>query len=151
MNTSGQPRLDYRKASAIALPALLALQRASDKSALEKPLVELVKLRASQINGCAYCMDLHFREARAAGEDEKRLVTLSAWEELDYFTAREKAALRWTEALTRLSAGGVPAETYDAVKPEFSDEELSELTLAIATINAWNRFAVGFAMPPRFA
>jgi AhpD family alkylhydroperoxidase len=134
----------------VALPAMLALQKAADHSGLEPQLIELVKLRASQINACAYCMDMHFREARKAGEEERRLVTLSAWRELDYYTPREKAALLWTETLTRLADHGVSDETFDAVKAHFTDAEISGLTLAIVAINGWNRFSVGFRVPPGF-
>ena len=150
-STATQPRLNYRKASSIAVPAMLALQQAVNRSGLEPSLQELVKLRASQINNCAFCMDMHFREARQKGEREERLVLLSAWEELDSFTPRERAALRWTEALTRLASGRVSDEVFAEAREQFSEEELTSLTLAIVAINGWNRFSVGFRMPPGFA
>ncbi|HWB06960.1 MAG TPA: carboxymuconolactone decarboxylase family protein [Verrucomicrobiales bacterium] len=151
MNTAtASPRIDYRKASTLALPAMLALQNAANKSGLEPALVELVKLRASQINGCAYCMDMHFRDARKAGEEERRLVTLSAWRELDYYTPREKTALLWTETLTRMADHHISDEVFHQVKEQFSETEMVNLTLVIVAINGWNRFAAGFAVPPGF-
>ncbi|MBS0664731.1 MAG: carboxymuconolactone decarboxylase family protein [Verrucomicrobia bacterium] len=145
------PRVNYRTASSLALPAMLALQQAVNRCGLEPSLLELVKLRASQLNHCAFCMEMHFREARAQGEREDRLVLLSAWEELDWYTPRERAALRWTEALTRLADGPVTDELFAAVRAHFSEAELTHLTLAIVAINGWNRFSVGFRVPPRFA
>ena len=149
--TTAQPRLNYGKASPAALQAMFALQMAVNKTGLEKPLMELVKLRASLINGCAFCIDLHFREARAAGESEERLYLLSACQEThDLYTAREKAALRWTEALTKLAGNHVSDELFEEVSEHFTDVEMTNLTLAIVTINGWNRFSVGFATPIRF-
>ncbi len=146
-----QPRLNYRNASPAAVQAMFALQMVVNKSGLEKPLLELVKLRASLLNGCAYCIDMHFREAKAAGEREERLYLLSAWEEThELYTAREKAALRWTDALTKLAGNHVSDELFEDVSEYFTDEELTNLTLAIVAINGWNRFSVGFAMPIRF-
>lgn len=146
-----QPRLNYRQASPAALQAMFALQMASNKSGLEKPLVQLVKLRASLLNGCAFCIDMHFREAKAAGESEERLYLLSAWQEThELYTAREKAALLWTDALTKLAGTPVSDETFEAVSEHYTEEEMVNLTLAIVTINGWNRFSVGFAMPIRF-
>ena len=130
---------------------MLALQMASNKSGLEKPLMELVKLRASLLNGCAFCIDMHFREARAAGETEERLYLLSAWQETqDLYTTREEAALRWTDALTKLAGHHVTDELFEEVSDSFTDEEMANLTLAIVAINGWNRFSVGFAMPIRY-
>ena len=149
--TTAQPRLNYRKASPAAFQAMMALQMASNKSGLEKPLMELVKLRASLLNGCAFCIDMHFREAKAAGESEERLYLLSAWQEThELYTAREKAALRWTDALTRLAGNHVSDELFEDVSGHFTDEEMANLTLAIVAINGWNRFSVGFAMPIRY-
>ncbi|HYP15816.1 MAG TPA: carboxymuconolactone decarboxylase family protein [Opitutus sp.] len=149
--TSAQPRLNYRKASPAAFQAMGALQLAVNKSGLEKSLVELVKLRASLLNGCAFCIDMHFREAKAAGEREERLYLLSAWPEThDLYTPREQAALRWTDALTKLAGNHVTDELFEDVSDQFTDQELTELTLAIVAINGWNRFSVGFAMPIRF-
>jgi len=148
---TAQPRLNYRKASPAAYQAMWALQTAANNGGLEKSLIELVKLRASLLNGCAFCIDMHFRSAKAAGEREERLVLLSAWQEArDLYTARERAALRWTDALTRLAGNHVSDETFEEVSEHFTDEEMTNLTLAIVAINGWNRFSVGFAMPVRF-
>jgi AhpD family alkylhydroperoxidase len=130
---------------------MVALHIAANQTGLEKPLLELVKQRASLLNGCAYCIEQHFREAVAAGETQERMLLLSAWEETrGIYTTREQAALRWTDALTKLAAHHVSDETFEAVRAHFTDEEMANLTLAIVTINGWNRFSVGFAMPPRF-
>ena len=104
----------------------------------------MVKLRASQMNGCAYCIDMHWKDARAAGESEQRLYGLDAWREASYYTDRERAALEWTEALTNITDGHVPDAVYDAVRGHFSDKELADLTWAVAAINAWNRVAIAF-------
>jgi AhpD family alkylhydroperoxidase len=151
VSAGAQPRINYRKASPGAVQAMLALQMVANKSGLEKSLMELVKLRASLLNGCAYCIDMHFREAKAAGEREERIYLLSTWEEThDLYTAREKAALRWTDALTKLAGNHVSDETFEEVSEYFTDEEMGNLTLAIVAINGWNRFSVGFAMPVRY-
>jgi AhpD family alkylhydroperoxidase len=107
-----------------------------------------VKLRASQMNGCAYCIDMHWKDARAAGESEQRLYGLDAWEESPYYSDRERAALAWTEALTFISDHHVPDAVYEAVRPHFSEKELSDLTWAIAAINAWNRVAIALRSTP---
>jgi len=149
--TTAQPRLNYSKASPAAFQAMGALQMVANKSGLEKPLMELVKLRASLLNGCAFCIDMHYRDAKAAGESEARLYLLSAWQETrDLYTAREKAALRWTDALTKLAGNHVSDELFEEVREYFTDEEMANLTLAIVAINGWNRFSVGFATPIRF-
>jgi AhpD family alkylhydroperoxidase len=149
--TTAQPRLNYSKASPAAFQAMFALQMASNKNGPEKPLIELVKLRASLLNGCAFCIDMHTREARAEGESEERLYLLSAWQEAhDLYTAREQAALRWTDALTKLAGNHVSNELFENVRSHFTDEEMTNLTLAIVAINGWNRFSVGFATPIRF-
>ena len=138
---------DVNSAPAV-FPAMLALQKMVEESSLENSLVELVKLRASQINGCAFCIDMHFKDATAEGERADRLYLLDAWEEAGVYSARERAALRWTEALTRLADGPVLDEVFDEARAEFSEAELLELTLAIVAINGWNRFNVGFRVPP---
>jgi len=142
-----QPRLDYAAAAPEELRALFALEKQVRAGGLEKPLLELVRLRASQINGCAYCVDLHTRDARAAGEDERRLHTVAVWRETDLFTPRERAALAWTESLTLIASTHVPDEIYAAVKPHFTDAELVKLTLAVIAINAWNRVSITFRKP----
>ena len=144
MNT----RLDFYKANPEAIKAMIALEQRIGKSSLEKPLVELVRLRASQINGCAYCMDMHSADARKAGEDERRLATLGAWRETPFFTARERAALAWTEAVTLVSTTHVPDEVWESVQPEFTPEEMTDLTLLVVAINGWNRFSIAFRKMP---
>jgi AhpD family alkylhydroperoxidase len=149
--STAQPRLNYRKASPAAYQAMWALQTAANNGGLEKALMELVKLRASLLNGCAFCIDMHFRSAKAAGEREERLVLLSAWQEThDLYTPREQAALRWTDALTKLAGNHVSDETFEEVSEHFTEEEMTNLTLAIVAINGWNRFSVGFARPVRW-
>jgi AhpD family alkylhydroperoxidase len=134
-NINGYPR---------ALQAMLGLQRYVNESGLEHSLQELVKMRASQINGCAYCLDMHSKDARAAGETEQRLYMLDAWRESPVYTDRERAALEWTEAVTRVSEGHVPDSVYDVVRQHFSEEELVNLTLAVVAINGWNRLMISF-------
>lgn len=134
-----------------AYQAMAALQQYVDTCGLERPLLELVKVRASQINGCAYCIDMHTKDARALGETEQRLYLLDAWRESPFYSDRERAALEWTEAVTLITEGHVPDEVYDRVKPHFGPEELVNLTLAVATINSWNRLSIPFrAMPGEY-
>jgi AhpD family alkylhydroperoxidase len=123
------------------------LERVLVASGLERKLRELVKLRASQINGCAYCVDMHTKDARAIGEDEQRLHLVAVWREAPVFMTRERAALAWTEALTLLSETGAPDDVYDAMASEFDPAEQVALSLAIVAINGWNRLAVGFRQP----
>jgi AhpD family alkylhydroperoxidase len=127
--------------------AFLAFSNQVAASGLEKPLLELVKIRASQINQCAYCIDMHTKDARLAGETEQRIYALSAWRDTPFFTERERAALEWTEALTLLSKTGVPDEVYDRVREQFSEDELVHLSLAIVAINGWNRLNIAFRAP----
>ncbi len=141
-------RLNHWTAAPRAMQAMLALEKASRAQGLEHSLLELVKTRASQINRCAFCLDMHTRDARAAGETEERLHMLAAWEEATCYTPRERAALGWVDALTRLAETGAPAAAYDAMAAQFTPEEQVALTLAIVTINGWNRFAVGFRAEP---
>lgn len=146
------PRLPYYDAAPAVMKAMLALSAAAsagpEAGGLEHGLLELVKTRASQINRCAFCLDMHTREARAAGETEARLHMLAAWEEATCYTERERAALGWTEALTLIAQTGAPDAAYAALAAQFSPEEQVRLTLAIVTINGWNRFAVGFRAVP---
>ena len=144
-----QPRIDFYTASPDGLKAMIALEAAVSKLPLEKSLIELVKLRASQINGCAFCLDMHAADARKDGETERRLYTLSAWRETPFFTPRERAALAWTESLTQLSLTHAPDEDYAMLSAEFSPKEMVDLTVAISTINSWNRLAVGFRKMPQ--
>lgn len=129
------------------LRALLGLSVPAESSGLEPELLELVKMRASQINGCAFCLDMHAKDARAIGETEQRLYLLPAWRETDLYTDREKAALAWTEALTEIADDRVPDEVYEAVRPHFNDDELAFLTLAVIAINSFNRVNIAFRMP----
>ena len=141
-------RLDFYASSPEAIKAMVGLEQRINKSQLEQPLVELVRLRASQINGCAFCLDMHSSDARKAGEDARRLATLSAWRETPFFSERERAALAWTEALTLIHADHVPDAVWAAVKPHFSAEEITDLTLLIVAINGWNRFSIAFRKEP---
>ena len=137
-------RIDYAKVAPGALRAMYSLETYLRDCGLEASLIELVKMRASQINGCAYCLDMHSKDARAAGETEQRLYLLNAWREAPFYSKRERAALAWTEALTLVAENQVPDEVYDEVREHFDEQELVNLSLAIVTINGWNRLAVGF-------
>ena len=139
-----KPRLNPYQAAPVAMKALAALQAHVESSGLDPKLMELVKIRASQINGCAFCLHTHTRDARAKGESEERICLLDAWRESPLYSAHERAALAWTEAVTLVSQTHVPDAVYDEVRTEFEPEELVNLTLLIATINAWNRFAISF-------
>ena len=143
-----EARMDYAKAAPGVMRAMHGLDSYLANCGLEPRLRELVKLRASQINGCAYCVDMHSLDARALGETEQRLYALPVWQETPFFTERERAALLWTEKLTLISLDHVPDEVYEQVRSHFTEEELANLTLAIATINAWNRFGIGFRDVP---
>ena len=143
-----QARLDYTKASPEGVQAMYRLEHAVRTSGLEAKLLDLVKVRASLLNGCAYCIDMHTKDARAEGETEQRLYALSAWHETPFFSDRERAALAWTDALTNIQQGHAPDEVYGEVARQFTDTELMNLTLAITTINAWNRIALGFRVVP---
>ena len=146
-NQQAQARIDYWKVAPGAQQALFAVERYVRQSGLEPALLELVKLRASQINGCAYCVDMHTKEARAHGETEQRLYAVVVWREAPFFTARERAALAWTEAVTLVSQGHVPDEVYQLAREQFGEKELVDLTMALVSINAWNRLAVSFRIP----
>lgn len=137
-------RLDYRRANPKATQAMSDLERVVKDGGLDPSLLELVRMRASQINGCAYCIDMHSKNARAAGEREQRLYALSAWRETPFFDSRERAALHWTEAVTCISDVGVSNEDFLLAREQFSEAELVMLTLAIVAINGWNRLAISF-------
>ncbi len=143
-----EPRLDYRQAAAGAFQAMLGMEQYIRGCGLEHSLLELIKTRASQINGCAYCIDMHTKDARAAGETEQRLYGLSAWRETPFYTARERAALEWTETLTLIAQNDVSDELYARVREHFSEEELVNVTMVIITINGWNRLAIPFRTVP---
>jgi len=138
------PRLDVPKVAPEVYKAMLALEACVHQSGLESSLLELVKTRASQINHCAYCLDMHTKDARAHGETEQRLYTLPAWRETPFFTERERAALAWTESLTLVAETQVPDDVYELARHHFSEKELADLTLAIVAINGWNRLAIAF-------
>ncbi len=140
-------RIDYRKAAPHGVAAFGTLQAYVDRCGLEHSLLELVKTRASQINGCGFCLDMHTKDARAAGESEQRLYVISAWREAPFYSERERAALAWTEAVTRISDGAIDDALYEEVRPHFDEKELVDLTLAIIAINGWNRLAVPFRTP----
>ena len=137
-------RIDYTKVSPQILRPLIALNAPVETSGLERPLLDLVRMRASQINGCAFCLDMHSKDARAAGEKEQRLYMLEAWRETSVYSDRERAALAWTEAVTRVTDGHVPDEAYAEVSEHFSEQELVALTLAVVAINSFNRINVAF-------
>jgi AhpD family alkylhydroperoxidase len=143
-----KPRVDatsYLKAGTAR--AMLNLQREVESSGLERSLIELVKIRASQMNGCAYCIDMHTKDARAMAETEQRIYALNAWRETPFFNERERAALEWTESLTKVGETHVPDSVYELVRPHFTEAELVALTFAVIAINGWNRLAVAFRAP----
>jgi AhpD family alkylhydroperoxidase len=142
-----KPRIDFVQGNPKALAALLGLQKFVNSSGLEHSLLELVKIRASQINGCAYCLDMHTKDARKAGETEQRLYLLDAWREAPFYTDRERAALGWTEAVTLVAEGHVPDAVFASAREHFGEEELVNLTLAIIAINGWNRLCIAFRAP----
>jgi AhpD family alkylhydroperoxidase len=144
-----QQRLDANKLAPDAYKALAGLQSYIDGCGLERSLLELVKIRASQINGCAFCLVAHTRDARKLGETDDRMHLLNAWEEVPAFSERERAALAWTEAVTRITDGHVPDHVYDMVRQHFSEKELVDLNYAVIAINAWNRLAIAFRKQPR--
>ena len=139
-----EPRLNYSEVAPEGVKGLSKLEGYIRKSGLEQSLLELVKLRASQLNGCAYCIDMHSKDARTNGESEQRLYGVSAWHEAPFYTDRERAALAWTEAVTLISQDHVTDEIYAEVRKHFSEKELVDLTLGIIAINSWNRLAISF-------
>ncbi|MEO5912866.1 MAG: carboxymuconolactone decarboxylase family protein [Luteolibacter sp.] len=150
-NTDPQkPRLEYWKAAPEVIKAMLAMETAVRTSGLAPILQELIKLRVSQINGCAYCADMHFKDAKKIGETDDRLNLLAFWQEVDLFTPQEKAALHWVEKLTRLPGGHVSDEDFAIISAHFSEADIAKITLAIVTINSWNRFGIGFRLPVGF-
>jgi len=144
-----KPRMNYFQAAPDTLKALLALEAQVQASGLEQSLIELVKTRASQINGCAYCINMHTQDARKHGETEARLYLLNAWRESPVYTDRERAALAWTESVTLISETRAPDDLYEDVRAHFSEAETVNLTMLIATINAWNRIAISFRSVPQ--
>ncbi len=142
-----EQRLSYSKAAPEGIEILQKLESYIKKAGLEPDLVELVKLRASQINGCAYCIDMHTKDARSQGESEQRLYGVSAWRESPFYSERERTALAWTEAVTQVGKDHVPDEVYEQAREHFTEKELVDLTLAVIAINSWNRLAISFRTP----
>ncbi|HUZ45204.1 MAG TPA: carboxymuconolactone decarboxylase family protein [Terriglobia bacterium] len=143
-----EPRIELQKISQDAYKAMRGLEVYVRQSSLEPALLELVRLRASEMNGCAYCVDMHTKDARAAGETEQRLYATGVWRETPFFSERERAALAWTEAVTEISQGHVPDDVYQAAREHFSEKELIDLTMAVVAINGWNRLAISFRAVP---
>jgi AhpD family alkylhydroperoxidase len=143
-----QPRIEYANVAPEGLEPLLGVEAYLRRCGLEPALLDLVKLRASQINGCAYCIDMHTKDARARGETEQRLYALTAWREAPFFTEPERAALTWAEAVTEVAATHVPDDVYELARLHFRDKELVDLTLAVVAINSWNRLAISFRKVP---
>lgn len=143
-----ETRFEYAKAAPGGYQAMLGLEKYLHDCGLETALTHLVKLRASQLNGCAYCLDMHSKDLRAIGEDEQRLYTLQAWRECPWYSDRERAALAWTEAVTLIADSHAPDDVYAQARAQFNEKELSDLTLAIAAINAWNRLSIAARTPP---
>jgi AhpD family alkylhydroperoxidase len=141
-------RIDLMHVNPGIIHAMLGLERQVHKAGLDSKLLDLVRMRASQINGCAFCLDMHSKDARANGETEQRLYGLDAWRETPYYSARERAALEWTEALTLVSESHVPDDVYERVREQFTEDELAHLSLAIVAINGWNRFNVAARTVP---
>ena len=146
-----QQRIDAMKVSPGAYQAVAALQSYVDQSGLDRKILELIKIRASQINGCAFCLAMHTRDARKLGETDERMHLLNAWREAPIYTARERAALAWTEAITLVAEGHVPDAVYDEVRRHFSEKEIIDLTAAAVAINSWNRIAIAFRATPQVA
>jgi len=143
-----EARFNVMKAAPGAYTAMLGLEQYLRNCGLEQPLLHLMKLRASQINGCAYCLDMHWKDLQASGETAQRMYSLDAWRECPYYTERERAALAWTEAVTLITSGHAPDAVYEEVRAQFSEKEMCDLTLAVATINAWNRLAISSRTVP---
>ena len=141
-------RLNYARSAPGVFDAMESLDNYLEESVIERPLRLLIQMRASQINGCVYCLDMHSKDLRAIGETEQRIYSLDAWRECPYYTERERAALEWTEAVTLVAAGQVPDATFEVVRPFFDERELADLTLAVATINAWNRLSIAARLTP---
>jgi AhpD family alkylhydroperoxidase len=143
-----EPRIDYSKYALDAQKALFAMEKYIATCGLDHKLIHLIKMRASQINGCAFCIDMHSKDARAIGETEQRLYELNAWRETPFYSDAERAALEWTESLTLVSENHVPDEVYEKVRKHFSEKEIVDLTLIVGTINLWNRLAISVRAVP---
>lgn len=145
--SAAHPRLEYWNVAPKGVKGMLELEKYVHSSSLDPKILELVKMRASQLNGCAYCLDMHSKDARARGESEQRLYVLPAWRETGFYSPAERAALAWCEALTLISERGAPSELYEDLERHFSGDEIAALTFAIVAINGWNRLAIGFSAP----
>ena len=143
-----EPRIDYLKSARGAYHAMLGIEHYLQQCGLEESLLHLIKLRVSQLNGCAYCIDMHWKDLRAIGESEQRLYGLDAWEESPYYTDRERAAFAWAESVTNIQDGHVPDAVFEHVRPFFDDKELADLTLAVTAINSWNRLSIAARTTP---
>lgn len=143
-----EPRVHYLRHASEPVKLMYSLEKYIKESGLEEKLLHLIKMRASQINGCAFCIDMHSIDARTAGETEQRLYSLDAWRETPFYTDRERAALEWTESLTLVSQTHVPDSVYETARKQFSEKELVDLTFAVATINTWNRIAISMRSVP---
>jgi AhpD family alkylhydroperoxidase len=143
-----QPRIDYYKLAPGGLKAMQGLEAYLHNSSLEKKLLHMIKLRVSQINGCAFCLDMHWKDLQAEGETEQRMYSLDAWHETGYYSDRERAALAWAEAVTNIRDGHVPDGIYEATRQHFSEQEVADLTLAVVAINGWNRLCIAFRVVP---
>jgi len=148
MSEEFKTRIEYTKLLREPLRSLLAIEQYLHSSGIEGKLLHMLKLRASQINGCAYCIDMHWKDAKAAGETDQRLYGLDAWRESPYYSERERAALEWIEAITRVSETHVPDDVYDRVRTQYSEKEIADLTLCAGMINVWNRIAIAFRAVP---
>ena len=142
------PRLDYYNASPKAMKAMIAMEAMTSNLSIDTALLHLIKIRASQVNGCAFCTDMHSVDARRAGESDRRLYAIAVWRDSNFFNPRERAALAWAEAVTLLAESRVPDEVYEQAREQFSEGELVDLTMAVTTINSWNRLAVSFRQTP---
>jgi len=148
MSEEFKPRLDYSKFAHEPLRSMYAIERYLHESGIDLKLLHMIKLRASQMNGCAFCIDMHWKDARAAGETDQRLYGLDAWRESPYYTDRERAALEWTEAVTLVSQTHVPDDVYERVRAHYPEKEIVDLTIAVGMINMWNRVAISFRAEP---
>ena len=148
LRTAMSPRLDYYNASPKAMKAMIAMEALTANLSIEQPLLQLIRIRASQLNGCAFCTDMHSVDARRAGESDRRLYAIAVWRDSNFFDPRERAALAWAEAVTLLAESRVPDDVYEQAREQFSEGELVDLTMAVTTINSWNRLAVSFRQTP---
>ncbi|MGH9501921.1 MAG: carboxymuconolactone decarboxylase family protein [Terriglobales bacterium] len=143
-----EPRINYNKLSPEGFKAMQGLEHSLNNSSVEKKLMHLLKLRVSQINGCAFCLDMHWKDLQAEGENEQRMYSLDAWREAPYYTDRERAALAWAEAVTNIRDGHVPDSLYEETRRHFNEQETADLTLAVVAINGWNRISIAFRVVP---